>query len=397
MRIQRAHIKNFRSIADESLDFENLTALVGPNGSGKSAVLRAIRAFYDTTLSVSTDDYYNREEDQAIEIAVTFSGLTDEEKDLFSPYLDNDLLTVTKVTHGTQMRYHGMRLQHPGFAPVRSLTGKGERRDAYNELRQNPAYGSLPLVRSADQADKALEAWERLNPDKCEMMRDGGQFFGFRQVGQSRLERFTRYVFVPAVRDAQEDATDTRGSAIYELMELLVRSALAENKEFAEFKTTMHEQYAQLIDPEKIPQLGELGARLTDVLAQYVPSAKVILEWLKAGELSIPDPKAGVKLEEDGFVAPVDRVGHGLQRAFILSLLQGLVAATHAHGASQATEESNSSQERHEDAQIPDMILGIEEPELYQHPTRQRHLARILWELSQGNIPGVARRTQLVY
>jgi len=61
--------------------------------------------------------------------------------------------------------------------------------------------------------------------------------------------------------------------------------------------------------------------QLTDVLKQYVPSARVILQWLEAGDLSIPMPKTGVRLEEDGFVAPVDRVGHGLQRAFILSLL----------------------------------------------------------------------------
>lgn len=46
---------------------------------------------------------------------------------------------------------------------------------------------------------------------------------------------------------------------------------------------------------------------------------------------------------------------------------------------------------------VPDLILGIEEPELYQHPNRQRHLSRILWDLSQGNIPGVAKRTQVIY
>jgi predicted ATP-dependent endonuclease of OLD family len=41
--------------------------------------------------------------------------------------------------------------------------------------------------------------------------------------------------------------------------------------------------------------------------------------------------------------------------------------------------------------------LAIEEPELYQHPNRQRHFARILLQLSRGKTPGVAKRTQVVY
>ena len=39
---------------------------------------------------------------------------------------------------------------------------------------------------------------------------------------------------------------------------------------------------------------------------------------------------------------------------------------------------------------MPNLILGTEEPELYQHPSRQRHLASILWQLPNGQIPGVA-------
>ena len=67
------------------------------------------------------------------------------------------------------------------------------------------------------------------------------------------------------------------------------------------------------------------------------------------------------------------------------------MAATHAEAISQGAAESDPSQEAGEDAQMPGLILGIEEPELYQHPSRQRHLARILWGLSQGEIPGVIK------
>jgi predicted ATP-dependent endonuclease of OLD family len=43
------------------------------------------------------------------------------------------------------------------------------------------------------------------------------------------------------------------------------------------------------------------------------------------------------------------------------------------------------------------LILGIEEPELYQHPSRQRHLASILLGLSQSGIPGVVPSVQVIY
>jgi predicted ATP-dependent endonuclease of OLD family len=41
--------------------------------------------------------------------------------------------------------------------------------------------------------------------------------------------------------------------------------------------------------------------------------------------------------------------------------------------------------------------LAVEEPELYQHPNRQRHFARILLQLSSGKTPGVAENTQVIY
>ena len=121
----------------------------------------------------------------------------------------------------------------------------------------------------------------------------------------------------------------------------------------------------------------------------------MLLSWLAPDDLKLDLPKAGVHLEEDGFEAPVDRVGHGLQRAFILSLLQNLATAVATPSQDEGAEGGEGSEEQK--PQIPNLILGIEEPELYQHPSRQRHFAKTLMKLSQGHIPGAARRTQVVY
>ena len=47
--------------------------------------------------------------------------------------------------------------------------------------------------------------------------------------------------------------------------------------------------------------------------------------------------------------------------------------------------------------QLPNLVLAIEEPELYQHPSRQRHFASVLLDLAMGAIPGVAQSTQVIY
>ena len=63
-------VLNFRSIKDETLECDALTALVGANGSGKSSFLRALELFYSPTPRVDTDDFYAGDISQEITIAL---------------------------------------------------------------------------------------------------------------------------------------------------------------------------------------------------------------------------------------------------------------------------------------------------------------------------------------
>src|SRR5258708_32552624 len=53
-RINSITIRNYRSLADVTVDLEDLTVLVGPNGSGKSNFLDALR-FVRDVLSARLD------------------------------------------------------------------------------------------------------------------------------------------------------------------------------------------------------------------------------------------------------------------------------------------------------------------------------------------------------
>jgi len=69
----------------------------------------------------------------------------------------------------------------------------------------------LPQHTNKEDAEEALRKWEETNPNQCSRQPDDGKFFGFREVGEAHLERYTKFLFVPAVRDAAEDVSEGRG------------------------------------------------------------------------------------------------------------------------------------------------------------------------------------------
>ena len=81
-----------------------------------------------------------------------------------------------------------------------------------------------------------------------------------------------------------------------------------------------------------------------------------------------------------------------------ITMLQHLDAVRYTEPASEnGPSEVTESDSEIVSAQLPNLVLAIEEPELYQHPSRQRHLASVLLNLAIGVIPGVAESTQVVY
>jgi len=400
MIVKAIHVKNFRSVLDERIDCDNLTVIVGRNGTGKSSFLRAMEMFYDPKAAVSVEDFYAEDASKEIEIAVMFTDLGTEEKSLFAPYLDGNDLTVVRVFSVSTKKsgtYHGMRLQNADFTPVREAGGKREILAKYKELREQSAYSALPVVKNADDALEAMRQWETANSSSCTKQRDDGQFFGFMEVGNGYLGRHTRFIHIPAVRDASDDATEGKGSCVTEIMDLVVRRTLANRKEFIKLKDDTQKQYREIMDPTKLTELSGLQTQLSETLRYYAPEANVSMEWARLVDIDFPLPKAEVKLHEDGYKSSVQRTGHGLQRAFILTMLQHLIAAK---GVEAATEEGFASEAEVPEPgepQLPGLVLAIEEPELYQHPSRQRHMASVLLKLSQGTIPGVAKRTQVLY
>lgn len=244
MVIESFRVENVRSILDATLTCDSLTALVGANGSGKSSFLTALDFFYRPAAEYSADDFHAGNTAEPIRVTVTFTDLTPEESELFGKYVENGGLTVQKeMAHPrtrTSQRYYGTSLANQDFQAVRDALGN-QKRGVYNELKQRDAYRDLPTYRNMVQAESELAAWETAHPEACVRSRDGGQFFGFREVGEAHLERYTSFVLVPAVRDATDDAGVARDAALSQLMDLVVMARLSQREDITAFRQATQE------------------------------------------------------------------------------------------------------------------------------------------------------------
>lgn len=88
MRIKTVSIHNFRTIYEATIDFYDVTTFVGPNGVGKSTVLYALDWFFngerDHELTSQDATYGHEQED--IRVEVTFSELTEHDKEVLGKY-----------------------------------------------------------------------------------------------------------------------------------------------------------------------------------------------------------------------------------------------------------------------------------------------------------------------
>ena len=228
MTIKTVRVKGFRCLEDETLKCDKLTALVGANGAGKSSFLRALDLFYNLTSKIDSEDFYAGDTDAEVVVSVTFQDLSDEARALFSNYIQGNELAVERVITCKEQRitakYHGATLQHSEFAPIRTALEVKDRgrtaKQAYDAIRERAAYQALPPWSTLGAVPDSLKQWETAHPDNCARQRDDGQFFGFSEVAQGYLGRFTRMLFIPAVRDAADDAAEGRNSVLTGLMDL---------------------------------------------------------------------------------------------------------------------------------------------------------------------------------
>ncbi|PJK31249.1 ATP-dependent nuclease [Minwuia thermotolerans] len=403
MKIKQIKILNFRSIKDQVINCGDQTIFIGANGVGKSTVLKALQAFFEISFRPAVEDFFAHNTEWPIEITIVFNNFSEDEAEDFKSRIYNDEMVVTRVFGGDQSNngnYYGMMKGNPAFQSIRNAANATEAKAKYTEIQGSGV--DLPKWTKQGDVEEHLTFWEAGHPDDCEFIRDGGQFFGFKSVGGGKLQKATNFILIEAVRDVSEDANDQKSSAIGQLMDLIVRSAMAQNEKIAAYQDEVNRQYSALTSPENFPQLGSLQTALTTSLRTYYQGVGVILDWREGAGINLPPPQAEIKFEEEKFQFPVAKAGNGIQRAFIISLLhQLLVVKSNSDDGSKNSENGADSGEGIEEKNfmenLPSVILAIEEPELYQHPTKQWHFAQVLKKLSTKGFQEIFGDVQVLF
>jgi len=127
MRIAEVTVRNFRSLKDVTIKVDDYGVLIGANGSGKSSVLYALDWFFNGTPIAASDLYGYHEgdsldHDPTIEVVVTFTGLTDKDRERLEQYGRGDQAVVRRTWYAasSQVKTVGNSKQGAGFAKVRS-------------------------------------------------------------------------------------------------------------------------------------------------------------------------------------------------------------------------------------------------------------------------------------
>jgi len=365
-----------------------LTVLIGRNGGGKSSFLKAIDIFYDISAPITIEDFFNHDATKEILFRVTYSKLRQDEIEEFQTYIRDNKLIVTKrikmENERITQKYYAGSKQIKQFAEIRKISGKRDKVSKFKELvNLNTLQDLSGEPKKAEDVDEIMAEYEKAHPELCELIEREEQFFGAKSVGGGKLDNYTKFVLIPAVREVLDEATEKKGS-LYQLLDLIVYRQVNSKKEIIEFKNEIDVKIKNLYSSDNLKELPLLGKTITQTLRKFFPGAELKLNWEEIKPIELISPKAKPTLIEDGFEGDITRKGHGLQRALIITLLQHL-ALTQLQEEKTESEETTNKDELNKDKKIigPDLILAIEEPELYLHPLRCRYLSNLLRELSE--------------
>jgi len=380
MRIKSIRIQNFRSFQDETVRLNRYSCFVGPNGAGKSSVLAALNVFFREQSGAASDvtklideDYFGKITANPVRITVTFDDLNQTAQTELSAYVrQNELVVTAEAVFDATAGFGGVKHvgQRSGMAEFRGFfeaekggAKAGELAAIFDTLRQQ--FPDLPNPRSKDDKAEALRTYEAARPDRCVFIPSEDNFYGVNSTG--KLAAFVQWVFVPAVKDAVEEGQEAKNTALGKLIARAVRTRTNFEAELETLKNQTLATYRELLERNQVA-LTALSQALQRRLESWAhPNARLGMEWLSDPNKSVvlQQPVAGIKTGEGDFLGSLSRMGHGLQRSYLLALLQELAGS--------------------EAPDAPTLILGCEEPELYQHPPQARHLADVFAELASGN------------
>ncbi len=388
MKLTHLRIHNFRSCRELSLEIGNMHALVGANNAGKSSVLRALDFLFNPSAkSLNEESFWNKDTSLEIRVEAIFTDLTDKEKEGLGAYLKADgtfhMARSAKMgtsgesdsDQGEDKIVIGQHYKKPEPEPEwlqdSHINGsnikewwKKKEQLVVNGVSFGDFLGSPKEPKVNDWKEKAKE-FVSTHADKIPMKDvwiDNPK--GYANVLKGTLPFF---VLVPAVRDVTEEAKASKSSPFGKLLFAILDTVKQEKKSKIEgILAEVSKQMNRSGGPERVDLIAETEKQLNNLLTDFFSGCDLEIEFQTPTlELLLSAPKLYV---DDGFRNAVENKGHGLQRAVIFTILR-----RYAEHMTSSVEGKNRN-----------LILAVEEPELYMHPQAQRTIRRVFRRIAEG-------------
>lgn len=388
MKLTHIRILNFRSCHSVELELDSMHALVGANNAGKSTVLRALDFLLSpSTRKLNEDSFWNRDTGLEIRVEAEFTHLSDEEKDDLKGYLIGDDRFVMART---------AKFTSPDDA--KPLADD----DSENKIKIGQQYKLLSPVLDWLQEEKVngeniaawwqtkdglevsgklfCEGWSK-KPAVGEWKARIGEFITKNHAVVAKEEKWIDnpkgyanvlkgvlpfFVIVPAVRDIADESKGTKTSPFGKLLSVIVQSVAEEKKKKIEqLLTQVSDQMNRSGGEERVALISDTEKELNQLLGDVFPSCDLEIEFeTPTLEILLSTPKLFV---DDGFRNTAENKGHGLQRAIIFTILRRYAEFMASGGGKKRN-----------------LILAVEEPELYMHPQAQRTIRKVFRKIAMN-------------
>lgn len=382
MRLSQLRVQNFRSIRDSGpIRIEPLQALIGENNAGKSNILRALQCFLNSGSGGMEINDFNDPESTCI-IECEFTDLNKEESKKLRQYLIGEKILLRKELKITfdeaknkkyiKSEYHGYRAEPRDFwLSIRKIE-ESNKKITWNELVEKynlPSYFYTEDGKVTKASYKSgLERYLQENNVEYDPPKLGQtQALG---IPQNLLSALPELYLLPAITDYSDEIDRRSSSTVFRrLMSELSDRIMSSDPRHRELEEAINRVKSLLNSsseegaPARLDALNGVENHLRDVIKKIMPTVSSIKL-----EVQVDSPKdifsRGVSIRlDDGVLTDVLDKGHGMQRSLVFSLLQMLI------NTKRQTRDRN-------------IILAIEEPELYIHPHCQRLIFRVLKEFS---------------
>ncbi|WP_417854922.1 ATP-dependent nuclease [Xanthomarina gelatinilytica] len=377
MKIEKVKIKNWRSIVDEKIFFQDLLILIGQNNHGKSNILSSILFFFGE-IRANSDDFNG--DSNVLYVEIKFSNLSESEKTTFQKYVASDnSITVRKTgRRDGSFSYNGFIQEAEEDWLKESKITDYTTRDKAQEL---PLYEFLPESGRITIAifKQAQEEYikENIESLKFKYVLEDNNFLGAANVAKGI---FGDLFFIPSVKNAI-DELNPRGNSLFSQLYTRVINRISEHN--PEFKSAKE----KILDLSKILNKTDEDGNIN----KNRPSELTSLEDLLDAELKAWETKIDIKITppnvdeifrvganvslDDGIKTDITRKGHGLQRALIFALIKAWSKVI-------KLEREESEEEKSRKGSKSTYFI-FEEPELFLHPQAQKELFFSLVKLSQ--------------